>query len=384
MLLALESGLIALALFLPISIAATNIALGLVTAALLTAWALGARPEWRKTWGPAGACLCLYCAISLLTSLTGIAPAVSLHQIPKDLHKLWVFFLLVPAMRLAPMRRLPVAMALGFAFVAVYGIVQFAFAWDVSWMRAHAFVHPVTYGEMIALGLLGGLAFLSQSEPGISRRTASVFLALLLAALILSKTRGALMGLAAGLAVVALSQPAWRRWVKWGILATVLGWLAQDLLRHDGSLLGSLRHEGAVVGANQQLNRFILWDAAWRMFRDHPWLGVGPSNYRTAFAGYVSGMVEGQQTWGTAHNLYLHQLAERGLIGLSALLALIAALLARAWQRARQTPNAWTLWALGTTAAFFTMNITETAFQNEQIATLFLFSWLCAEAARQN
>ena len=55
MLLSLQIGLLALAFLLPISIAGTNIALGLVTVSLLAAWTLGARPEWRKAWGPAGA-----------------------------------------------------------------------------------------------------------------------------------------------------------------------------------------------------------------------------------------------------------------------------------------------------------------------------------------
>ncbi len=381
MLLALESSLFLLALVLPISIAATNMALGLVTAALIAVSISGPRPEWRKAWGPAGACLGLYCAVSLLTSLTGISPAISLHHLPKDIHKLWVFCILLPALRLSAMRRLPAALALGFSFVAIYGIVQLALAWNVSWMRAHAFVHPVTYGEMMALGLLGGLAFLSQSRPGPTRRMAGIFILLVTTALIFSKTRGALLGLAAGLAAMAWLHPSWRRWVKWGILAAVLGWVAQDLLRHDASLILSISQGSAAVGTNPQLDRFILWDAAWRMFKDHPWLGVGPSNYRTAFTGYVSVLVEGERTWGSAHNLYLHQMAERGLLGLTALLALITALLVRAWQRVRQNPDAWALWALGATVAFFAMNLTENAFQNEQLTTLFLFSWLCAEAA---
>ena len=65
----------------------------------------------------------------------------------------------------------------------------------------------------------------------------------------------------------------------------------------------------------------------------------------------------------------------------AALLALFWSFLARAWRHARRDSNALSLWALAATAAFLVMNLTESAFQNEQIATLFLFIWALGETA---
>jgi O-antigen ligase len=336
--------------------------------------------------------LALYCAVAALTSLTAVAPAVSLRNFHKDLHKLWTLLILLPALRAAPARRLPVTLALGFAFIASYGVVQSCldsyrsyhgatfYGFSHAWVRAHAFTHPVTYGEMLALGLLGCLAFLGCPEAEPRDRRAKIMLpALLTAGLILNQTRGAFLGVLAGLAVLHAVEPAFRRWLKWELAAAVLCAAAMELLPSQRSILASLKNYGAAVGANPQLNRLILWDVAWRIFKDHPWLGVGPSNYATVFAHYFQGTIEGIRIWGSAHNIFLQQLAERGLVGLATLLTLGWVLLARAWQRVRRTSDAWALWALAATAAFFVMNLTESAFQNEQITTLFLFIWTLGE-----
>ena len=87
--------------------------------------------------------------------------------------------------------------------------------------------------------------------------------------------------------------------------------------------------------------------------------------------------------WGSAHNLYLHQLAERGVPGLAALAWVLGALTLRAWRRVQENPNAWNLWAWTALIAFLTLNFTEISFQNEQTATLILFIWAAAEARHE-
>ena len=394
----LAAALTLLALILPISIAGTNIALILATAALLARPACGQPLQWRPALIPAVWCLCLYCAVAVLTAFTGVAPMNSLHHLHKDFHKLWVFLLLLSAFRIAPrdddtMRRFQSALFLGFAFIAAYGIFQSGFdsyrsfhGWNAdgygpAFRRARAFIHPVTYGEIAALGFLGCLSFWDRARiPRLDRRLAALPFILLAGALILNQTRGALLGVLAGFLALCVVEPSYRRWIKWGLVAIALGAAGQELIPNGRSLIASLRQFGASVGSNPQLNRLILWDVAWREFKDHPWLGVGPSNYATVFPNYFQGTIEGIRVWTSAHNIFLHQLAERGLVGLAALLALSWTLLARAWQRVRRAPDAWNLWAWSTTVAFFFMNLTETAFQTEQIATLFLFIWARAES----
>jgi O-antigen ligase len=164
--------------------------------------------------------------------------------------------------------------------------------------------------------------------------------------------------------MMAAARPALRRWLKWGIAAAALA-----------VYFASFRRYGSTPEMNWQFTRLALWDAAWSIFKDHLWLGVGPSNYATVFTDYHHGLIEGRAVWGSAHNIFLQHLAERGLAGLAALLALFGAFLSRAWAGARSAPGPAGLLALGVVTAFLVMNLTESAFQNEQITTLFLAIW---------
>ncbi|MBI2362963.1 MAG: O-antigen ligase family protein [Elusimicrobia bacterium] len=131
----------------------------------------------------------------------------------------------------------------------------------------------------------------------------------------------------------------------------------------------------------QSFGRLTLWDVAVRMGLDHPWTGVGVNNYRALLPSYHRGSFEDFTTsWGTAHNLYLHHFAERGLVGLAALGWLLWTMASRAFARARRAPGFWTLWAWGTTVAFLVMNLTEVALQTELVWLLVWTVWLAAEA----
>jgi O-antigen ligase len=109
--------------------------------------------------------------------------------------------------------------------------------------------------------------------------------------------------------------------------AILLG-IGLSLLLGSGALLGrvgSIFHPGADRGAG----RLDLWSAAWRAWKQHPWLGIGEGNFpvrsldllqttpgvNTA-ASYVSAGRE-------VHNAYLETLTELGPIGLLLFLLVI-------------------------------------------------------------
>jgi hypothetical protein len=78
--------------------------------------------------------------------------------------------------------------------------------------------------------------------------------------------------------------------------------------------------------------RPALWWAAWEMAREHPWLGIGPDNYRLAYGPYL-----GAARWDTrihSNNMYLEILVGSGVVGLVAWLALLAAIALALWRRA--------------------------------------------------
>lgn len=88
----------------------------------------------------------------------------------------------------------------------------------------------------------------------------------------------------------------------------------------------------------QRPGRLVLWSAAWRMWRDRPWTGVGLDNYRLLFGTYAGRV--GADTRVHSNNMYIEVLAGTGVIGGLA----CAALCARA---ARQALRAWHASALG-------------------------------------
>ncbi len=72
------------------------------------------------------------------------------------------------------------------------------------------------------------------------------------------------------------------------------------------------------------VERMAHWQAAWYMFLDHPWLGVGVGNYAEAYPNYyLDNWIE---PLGHAHNYYLNTLAELGVLGFGLLLLALALL----------------------------------------------------------
>jgi O-antigen ligase len=99
----------------------------------------------------------------------------------------------------------------------------------------------------------------------------------------------------------------WRRPSAWGIAALALAAIAVLSLA-IGKGLASIQA------------RLQLWQAAWTLWRSHPWLGVGPHGFGPAYRGVdVGPWVDPRQTpW--PHQLLLELMANTGLLGTAAFL----------------------------------------------------------------
>jgi putative inorganic carbon (HCO3(-)) transporter len=65
--------------------------------------------------------------------------------------------------------------------------------------------------------------------------------------------------------------------------------------------------------------RLQLWRASWMMFRDHPWLGVGPDNFLYQYRGrYILPSAWQEPHLSHAHNLLLTYATRLGVVGLAA------------------------------------------------------------------
>nr|WP_290669001.1 O-antigen ligase family protein [Ardenticatena sp.] len=76
--------------------------------------------------------------------------------------------------------------------------------------------------------------------------------------------------------------------------------------------------------------RLTLWRVAWRMVQAHPWLGVGPDNFRLVYGAYA-----GVEWWDVgihANNLYIEWLADTGVVGVVVFLSMVAAIGWHVWR----------------------------------------------------
>ena len=93
------------------------------------------------------------------------------------------------------------------------------------------------------------------------------------------------------------------------------------------------------------VERLAHWQAAERMFSEHPWLGVGIGNYEPVYPAYR--LPRWPEPLGHAHNYYLNIAAETGLFGALAYVLFWAGAAWQAWQARRRSAGIWRGLALG-------------------------------------
>ncbi len=315
----------------------------------------------RTLWG-------LLCYVAVLA--IGLLPAQQLTPALKELAK-WVEFALVYLLVAGELdergqRWLVAALLVAGSLEAALGIYQFLFQVGPEgfvlfgrYMRAYGtFQQPNPFGGYLGLLLpLGYAVALTQAgpawrawrkrdrAPGLLWLLGLASSVVMATALVMSWSRGALVGLAAGaaLALLALGRRAWVGVTVVAVLALLLapaltGSLPGDLLeRLTGSLsLSAARELGAVEvdDANfATIERLAHWQAAWRMFERQPWLGVGTGQYAVAYPEVA--LPRWQDPLGHAHNYYLNVLAENGLLGLAGYALFVLLALVSTWRRTR-------------------------------------------------
>jgi O-antigen ligase len=90
---------------------------------------------------------------------------------------------------------------------------------------------------------------------------------------------------------------------------------------------------GRAPRAPSRRGRVVLWSAAARMLADHPWLGVGPDNFRLHYGTYIGTEADPRVH---SNNMFVELLAGSGLLGLCAWGWF-------SWRAARAFVSAW--WA---------------------------------------
>jgi len=251
------------------------------------------------------------------------------------LHLLAYFFILVDVLATEKLWRRFFNVSLGVsAVVGVYGVLQLAgkLAIHQSNVRLDATLGNASYLAIYMVFHIFIALFYFAKE----RRWYRWFYAPLVAlqALILyhTATRGAILGLLAGLAVAVAIIALLSKERRIKIFAASA--IAFMVLASGGFLLAKntsfvknspvlSRFASISLRETTTQSRFVIWGMAWKGFKEKPVLGWGPENFNLIFDKYYEPILYKQETWfDRAHNVFFDRLTTNGILGLLAYLAI--------------------------------------------------------------
>lgn len=166
------------------------------------------------------------------------------------------------------------------------------------------------------------------------RAAAALVMALLsTATLVVTYSRGAWLGFAAGL-LVLIALIIWQQGPKVGRWASIL--LLLLALIGAGLFVSEPRLKNRLLSAfslEANDDRVTIWLATIQMIKDHPFFGVGGGSFTHVYEAYRT---QGRHAMAFAHNIVLQSAAEFGFVGLAAFATLVGIALVRGWRVARR------------------------------------------------
>jgi O-antigen ligase len=355
-----------------LSIAAAQILLAVAALSWLASHiARGERLEAPPFFWP----LLVYAAFTLMSAGFSGDPRVSFTDC-----KQLVLFMLVPlTYDLARGARansvLSIVLTIG-AASAFYGIVQYAVLnFDSLGQRPTGTLsHWMTYSGTLMLVVCGATARILYGTHG--RLWAAFVLPALLVALSLTLTRGAWVGVAAGVAVLLLSKDL-------RLLALIPILLVGGLLLAPPSVIE--RFESIFKRKDvTTVDRIAMLEAGVAIVKDYPLTGVGPDQISRLYPRYrVPDAVN--PTNAHLHNVPMQIAAERGLPALAAWLWFVVSVFLGLWQLVKRARNkSLAAAALGAMVAMLAAGLTEYNFGDSEFLMLLLVMITLPFAANRN
>ena len=359
-----DGALLALAFVLPLSIAASEILLGVA----VVAWLAG-RP-WRTPRPPAWRALVVTTVALagswLLSSAFAVDPWASLVQA----RRLWsIVLVLIVADRareegfVAKLVRAAVAGGVVSAGLGLGGVILDRITGaPPDWRMRGVFSTAMTTGNVYAILALVALAILGfRGHRPLSRAGAGVSFAVLGLGLYRTFTRSSWLAFVAG-AIVLLGRTR-PRWLLAGVVAATL-----VLAFGPPEILERVRSIGDPTYVTNQ-GRVSLWKSGWAVVGDHPWTGVGLADhydlierYRRADATFHAGHF---------HNNLVQIAASTGWIGFAAWAAWMGLLLFLLGRALAGPGGRWALVGLATGAAFHVSGLFDWTFGDAEVALQF-------------
>ncbi len=193
--------------------------------------------------------------------------------------------------------------------------------------------------------------------------------------LLLTQSRGGLLGLAAGVMVVLLINWRWGRWLLLaGSLAVLIG-LAVVPIDSLSTSLESAENVQELAGSLTLEGRIEIWSRAFYGIQDFSFTGMGLGTFRKiVHLLYPLFTIAPDLDFGHAHNFFLQMALDFGIPGLIALLAFYMAAsstLAKLW---RGHNRIWAVGLLGVLVAQTVYSMADAVAMGSKVN--FLFWWL--------
>lgn len=238
----------------------------------------------------------------------------------------------------------------------------------------------MTYsGILMMMGIVSWALFLFGGLRGKARFAAFFSSILISTALILTLTRSAWIGFAAGIAVIAMVRD-WRLLLALFAALVIVFFAAprdvrERVLRSGGDETTVVK-DGKVMFQGDE--RIFLWYSGIEVIKHNPLTGVGLKNFRKAYPQYLP--YAPVKNFSHAHNNFIQIGAETGLIGLLAFIGMILAYLFYIVHGGRLSAlpppsfeKAVITGVLGAFAAFLVAGLFEYNFGDGEIAMLIWF-----------
>ena len=296
-------------------------------------------------------------------------------------------------------RAIYVAVAVSTLVATLWGLAALSVPHKYAGIELHSVGHVNHSATYIAISIGAVLAGLVTFWPRLTlpMRAGGIFALIAFgAAIVLAGSRAATF---VSLLLIVLIGAVWSRRSKAVLLTMGLALAVFGLSIQTFDKDMHRKNELAAASPNPMLNeRYPLWHQAIAAWRAHPLFGVGLDNFDEIDAETVKRWVEERgDTYDAAayagsshaHSLYLTTLAERGMIGLGVVLAVLLAWawsLLRNWPRQTDPPLHWMLWGGAASALLVTVTIgaVNTTLHHEHglLAMLLLGAWLGSRELR--
>lgn len=362
--------LLAFAIFASISVAFSEVALGLAT----FFWLIGfAHPALRRPerWDGIRACAPLVVPLAAWV-LCYLVAALFAEDRAGSIAKLSKLVVLVIVPLIAMMVRTPKRLAFVLGALLVGGFVTSLYGFVTLPGRANGRLSGYVAFYMTTAGLLLQLTVVGAAVLAALPKRAELFRVALLAvpvmavALLLTYTRGAWIGAVAGLTVIFVARFPRLSYIPvvMAILANVVPGPVRDTARSAWDLNHPRNRE-----------RLFMYEAGGRIFRDHPVTGIGLTGMKEVYLDYRD-----PDAWENAvhlHSVPIHLAASMGVVGIVGWFITFGGILiwlVRTFRRRAHAPpvvRAALLGGIAVWAGFFVSGFFEWNLGDVEVITLF-------------